>query len=207
MRSSGNLGPGAVRRTQRQGSGGATGAAPSLFAGYGKGFGVGSDEEEFAAFVRGSQRRLRRLAFLVCGDWHRAEDVVQTALARLYSRWPTIRRDEGPDRYANRAVVNAAIDDRRRPWQREQATEQLPDTAERIEDGLTLALVEALAKLPARQRAVVVLRYIEDVDVDTTADLLGITTGTVKSQAAKGLAGMRVLLAGGTVTAGTDATS
>lgn len=165
---------------------------------------MGSDEEEFAAFVRGSQRRLRRLAFLVCGDWHRAEDVVQTALARLYSRWSTIRRDEGPERYANRAVVNAAIDDRRRPWQREQATEALPDSTERIEDGLTLALVEALAKLPPRQRAVVVLRYIEDVDVETTADLLGISTGTVKSQAAKGPAGMRVLLVGDTARAGSD---
>lgn len=164
-----------------------------------------ADEVEFAEFVRSSQRRLRRLAYLVCGDWHRAEDVVQTAMTRLYARWPTIRRDEGPDRYAHRAVVNAAIDDRRRPWRsREAATSDLPDRAAAETDGLTLALVEALAKLPARQRAVVVLRYIEDVDVDTTAELLGISPGTVKSQSSKGLAAMRVLLATSTVTTGMD---
>lgn len=59
----------------------------------------GADEVEFAEFVRGSQRRLRRLAYLVCGDWHRAKDIVQTALTRLYARWSTIRREDGPDRY------------------------------------------------------------------------------------------------------------
>ena len=118
-------------------------------------------DAEFAEFGRESQRRLRRLAFLVCGDWHRAEDVVQTALARLYSRWSVIRREEGPDRYAHRAVVNAAIDDRRRPWRRrEQATEVLPEIAQHVDDDLTASLVEALAGLPTRQRAVVVLRYI-----------------------------------------------
>jgi RNA polymerase sigma-70 factor (sigma-E family) len=164
-----------------------------------------ADEAEFAEFVRGSQRRLRRLAFLVCGDWHRAEDIVQTALTRLYSRWSTIRRDDGPDRYAHRAVVNAAIDDRRRPWRhREESRADLPEAAGRVEDGLTLALVDALAQLPARQRAVVVLRYIEDADVESTAALLGISPGTVKSQAAKGLTSMRALLAQGALPTRTD---
>ena len=154
------------------------------------------DEEEFAAFVRASRRRLWRLAYLVCGDWHRAEDVVQTALTRLYSRWSTIRRDEGPDRYANRAVVNAAIDDRRRPWQRrEHSTHALPELVAPEDDGLTFALAQALSQLPPRQRAVVVLRYIEDLDSETTAELLGISAGTVRSQAAKGVATLRVLLA------------
>jgi RNA polymerase sigma-70 factor (sigma-E family) len=164
-----------------------------------------ADELEFAEFVRVSQRRLRRLAYLVCGDWHRAEDIVQTALTRLYSRWSTIRREDGPDRYAHRAVVNAAIDERRRPFRaREETRGELPDVATRVEDGLTLALVEALAQLPVGQRAVVVLRYIEDVDVDTTAALLGISPGTVKSQASKGLTSMRALLGKSAVTSGTD---
>src|SRR4051812_5747890 len=89
-----------------------------------------ADEGEVAEFVRNSQRRLRRLAFLVCGDWHRAEDIVQTALTRLYARWSTIRREDGPDRYAHRAVVNAAIDDRRRPWRhREESHADVPDRA------------------------------------------------------------------------------
>ncbi|MGQ0630373.1 MAG: SigE family RNA polymerase sigma factor [Sporichthyaceae bacterium] len=166
--------------------------------------GVGSgDEEEFATFVRASQRRLRRVAYLVCGDWHRAEDIVQTALAQVYARWSRINREDGPQRYAHRAVVNAAIDDRRRPWRREHAAERLPERGTPDTDGLTLEVVAALSGLPARQRAVVVLRYIEDLDVEATAALLGITTGTVKSQSAKGLAGMRSLLNGATVGAGT----
>jgi RNA polymerase sigma-70 factor (sigma-E family) len=156
--------------------------------------GLQPHDEEFAAFVHATRRRLCRLAYLVCGDRDRAEDVVQNALAQVYARWSTIRRDEGPDRYVHRAVVNAAIDERRRPWRREQAVEWLPDRAAPMEDGLTLQVVEALSALPPRQRAVVVLRYVEDLDVEHTADLLGISTGTVKSQAAKGLEAMRGLL-------------
>lgn len=157
-----------------------------------------SAEQEFAAYVLSAQRGLRRVAYLVCGDWHRSEDVVQTALAQVYARWGTIRRGEGPARYGHRAVVNAAIDERRRPWRREHPTEHLPERAAPSDDGITQALVEALAALPTRRRVVVVLRYVEDLDVEATAQLLGISTGTVKSQAAKGLATMRVLLAGAT---------
>jgi RNA polymerase sigma-70 factor (sigma-E family) len=131
---------------------------------------------------------------LVCGDRDRAEDVVQTALAQVYARWSNIRRDEGPHKYVHRAVVNAAIDERRRPWRREQVAERLPDLPAPVEDGLTLRVIEALSALPPRQRAVVVLRYVEDLDVEATADLLGISTGTVKSQAAKGLEALRGLL-------------
>lgn len=120
-----------------------------------------AEEVEFTEFVRDSQLRLCRVAFWVCGDWHRAEDIVQIALTRLYSRWSTIRREDGPDRYAHRVVVNAAIDDRRRPsrW-REHATDELPEvvTGAPVPDGIAATLAEALATLPARQRAVVVLR-------------------------------------------------
>jgi RNA polymerase sigma-70 factor (sigma-E family) len=158
---------------------------------------VGQQHEhdaEFAAFVHATRRRLCALAYLVCGDRDRAEDVVQTALAQVYARWSNIRRDEGPHKYVHRAVVNAAIDERRRPWRREQAAERLPDRAAPVEDGLTLRVIDALSALPPRQRAVVVLRYIEDLDVERTADLLGISPGTVKSQAAKGLEALRGLL-------------
>ncbi|GAA0616179.1 SigE family RNA polymerase sigma factor [Sporichthya brevicatena] len=154
-------------------------------------------EAEFAAFVLSTQRRLRRVAYLVCGDWHRAEDIVQTALAQVYARWDRIRREDGPEGYAHRAVVNAAIDERRRPWRRERATDALPDrAAPPDDDGITPAVLAALATLPRRQRAVVVLRYVEDLDVEQTAALLGISTGTVKSQAAKGLASLRAHLSG-----------
>ena len=154
-------------------------------------------DHEFAAFVLSAQRRLRRVAYLVCGDWHRAEDIVQTAMAQVYARWDRIRREDGPEGYAHRAVVNAAIDERRRPWRRERTTDVLPERATPPEDdGITPAVVEALATLPRRQRAVVVLRYVEDLDVEQTAALLGISPGTVKSQASKGLASLRAHLNG-----------
>lgn len=158
---------------------------------------MGSDHDaEFAAFVLSTQRRLRRVAYLVCGDWHRAEDIVQTALAQVYARWDRIRPEEGPEGYAHRAVVNAAIDERRRPWRRERVTDVLPERVAPADDGITPAVLEALAALPRRQRAVVVLRYVEDLDVERTAALLGISPGTVKSQASKGLASLRAHLNG-----------
>jgi RNA polymerase sigma-70 factor (sigma-E family) len=156
------------------------------------------DGEQFASFVAASQARLHRTAYLICGDWHRAEDVVQNALAGVYARWPRLCLGDGPDAYAHRCVVNAAIDERRRPWRRRELTgDQLPDRAAPHDDGLTLELLAALSRLPSRQRAVVVLRYVEDLDVEATAALLGISTGTVKSQAAKGLALLRELLGNG----------
>lgn len=84
----------------------------------------------------------------------------------------------------------------RRPWRRERATEVLPERAAPIDDGITPAAPEAVAALPRRQRAVVVLRYVEDLDVERTAALLGISPGTVKSQASKGLASLRAHLNG-----------
>jgi DNA-directed RNA polymerase specialized sigma24 family protein len=97
----------------------------------------------------------------------------------------------------HRAVVNTAVDERRRPWRREQAAGYLPDRSAPPDDGLTVEVLGALARLPRRQRAVVVLRYVEDLDVEATAALLGISGGTVKSQAAKGLAALREVLTDG----------
>jgi RNA polymerase sigma-70 factor (sigma-E family) len=152
-------------------------------------------DAEFTAFVAQAQKRLRRVAYLVCGDVHLADDAVQSALARVYARWRHIERSEGAYSYARRAVVHAAIAEGRRPWRREHPTEQLPDRpAAPQPDGLTTAIAEALGALPARRRAVVVLRHVEDLDVESTAALLGISAGTVKSQTLKGLATLRHLL-------------
>lgn len=156
-----------------------------------------TEDAEFAAFVLASQRRLRRTAHLICGDRHRAEDIVQTAFGQVYSRWTRICAVDSPHGYVHRAVVNAAIDEQRRPWRREQATAVLPERGMTTEDGLTAELVSALGALPRRQRAVVVLRYVEDLDIEATAQLLGISPGTVKSQAARGLAALRGLLTNG----------
>lgn len=154
-----------------------------------------ANEAEFEEFVAASSRSLRRTAYLMCGDWHRAEDIVQTAFVRLYLKWDDIQHAEGPGPYARRAVVNAAIDESRRPWRREQAVAEAPELASRQDHAVAAAdrdeITQALAALPAKQRAVVILRYAEDYDVDTTADLLGISAGTVKSQASRGLAALR----------------
>jgi RNA polymerase sigma-70 factor (sigma-E family) len=159
---------------------------------------VAPDEHaEFVAFVLSAQPRLRRTAYLICGDWHRAEDIVQTALAAMHSRWTRLSSGEGPGGYVHRAVVNAAIDERRRPWRRECPVDFVPERATPPTDGLTVEVIEALTTLPLRQRAVVVLRYVEDLDVDATARLLDISPGTVKSQSAKGLAALRDLLSNG----------
>jgi RNA polymerase sigma-70 factor (sigma-E family) len=156
-----------------------------------------AEHAEFSAFVLAAQPRLRRTAYLICHDWHHAEDIVQTALVQTHSRWDRLSTGQGPDGYVHRAVVNAAIDERRRPWRRECVTDRLPDRASPPDDGLTVEVIAALSALPRRQRAVVVLRYVEDLDVEATAHLLGISPGTVKSQSAKGLAVMRDLLTDG----------
>lgn len=156
-------------------------------------------DEEFTSFVSSSYRSLRRTAYLMVGDWHLAEDVVQTALIGMYAGWSRIERSYGPGPYARRAVVNAAISERRRPHRRESVVEALADRVDRggpVDQGIDERLVAALRALPPRQRAVVVLRYVEDLDVVRTANLLGVSEGTVKSQASRGLATLRERLAG-----------
>ncbi|MGQ0847054.1 MAG: SigE family RNA polymerase sigma factor [Sporichthyaceae bacterium] len=155
-------------------------------------------DAEFSAFVAGHERGLRRTAWLACGDVHRADDVVQTVLTRLYLRWSRLDRREDLLSYARRAVLNAALDERRRPYRRrEVTTAELPDVPAGTFEGHAedqLALLAAIATLPPGQRSVVVLRFAEGLDVEETARVLGIATGTVKSQSAKGLAALRARL-------------
>lgn len=157
------------------------------------------DEREFVEFVGGSARSFRRTAFLLTGDWHRAEDVVQVAMVKLYVAWPRLTRSGAFGAYARRAVVTCAIDDGRRPWRRERPVESADtgqanrrDETRDLDD--RLVVVAALASLPPRQRAAVVLRYYDDLSVDETARVLGCTSGTVKSQTARGLDALRVRL-------------
>ncbi|MER5266612.1 SigE family RNA polymerase sigma factor [Actinosynnema sp. NPDC002837] len=151
-------------------------------------------DREFDEYVDARALVMRRTAYLLCGDWHRAEDLVQTALTKLYVAWPRVRRDASPDAYARKVLVRAAIDDSRRAFRRrETVVDAVPDTpvAGAPSD---IDVRRALASLPVGQRTVVVLRYWEDLSVTETARLLGRTEGTVKSQAAKGLAALRDLL-------------
>lgn len=153
--------------------------------------------EEFTAYVAACAPRLRRTAFLLCGDWQRAEDEVQTALVKLYLSWDQVRARQSLDRFVRTTLVRGLIDERRRPWRREQSRAAIPDRAAAesmtVED--QLAVRAALAQVPPRQRAVLVLRFYDDCDVAETARVIGCSEGTVKSQTARGLARLRELLA------------
>ncbi|CAM3704159.1 SigE family RNA polymerase sigma factor [Kibdelosporangium persicum] len=151
-------------------------------------------DREFGEYVDARALVMRRTAYLLCGDWHRAEDIVQTALTKLYVAWPRVRRDGTVDAYARKVLVRCAIDEGRRGFlRREGAVADVPDVPV-SSAAPDLDVRRALAALPLGQRTVVVLRYWEDLSVAEVARLLGRTEGTVKSQAAKGLAALRTLL-------------
>jgi len=157
-----------------------------------------SYEAEFAELVAAKGAALRRTAYLMCGDWHLAEDLVQGVFVKIHLHWRRIRRQESFDAYLRATLFHAYLDTRRAKWRRETPAEYLPDLpapgTEPSDD--RDVLVAALRRIPPRQRAVLVLRYWEDLSVEETAGLLGCAAGTVKSQASKGLAALRPLLAG-----------
>lgn len=158
--------------------------------------------DEFVAYVDARRSYLRRVAYLVCGDWHAAEDLVQTALIKLYAAWPRIHTEGAEDAYVRRIIVRAHLDERRRPWRRERIGLDGVDAAEPVslsyEDND--ALITALKALPQRQRATVVLRYWVGLSVEETADDLGCSAGTVKSQTSRAMAGLRTSLSSDDVT-------
>jgi RNA polymerase sigma-70 factor (sigma-E family) len=152
-------------------------------------------DREFTEFVMRRRAALVRVAaLLVSGDLARAEDVVQTALTRLYVAWPRVRPDT-VDAYARRCVVNAVTDDRRSLFRRrEQVHAQLPDVAAvEAQHGDEKMLLALLATLPARMRAAVVLRYVEGLSVAEAADAMRCSEGNVKSQSARGLERLRAV--------------
>jgi RNA polymerase sigma-70 factor (sigma-E family) len=154
-------------------------------------------EDRDGAFTEWAQRtaqQLRGTAYLLCGDWHTADDVVQDALVRVYERWHRIR-PEAATSYARRVVATSAVDRSRKPWRREVPSDVLPDRPSGPhDDGPDYDVVSALAELPSRQRAVLVLRFFDDLSVDDTARVLGITPGTVKSSTSRGLDRLRELM-------------
>ncbi|MBL7492112.1 SigE family RNA polymerase sigma factor [Frankia sp. AgB1.9] len=164
-----------------------------------------SDAAEFAEFVAEHGDGLLRFARSLTGDRHRAEDLVQSALARTYARWPSVRRRD-PLAYVRRAVVNGRISG----WRRRSSTDVLgavPDlpAPDRPDDDVVerLRMRAALAALPTRQRAVLVLRYLLDVPDGEIAAALGTSEATVRSQAHRGLAKLRARLGEAAAPAGT----
>jgi RNA polymerase sigma-70 factor (sigma-E family) len=158
-------------------------------------------DREFAEFAQTRSTALRRTAFLLCGDWQRAEDLVQTALVKLYVSWHRVNRDGNVDAYVRTILTRTAIDEFRRAHRRrEHLTDEPPEVPARQADAENVVDVRrVLDQLPSGQRAVLVLRYWEDLSITETASTLRVSEGTVKSQTAKALASMRRLLGPGTI--------
>lgn len=160
----------------------------------------GTDNDAYTAYVTARAAALRRIAYLLCGDWHHAEDLVQAAIIKLYVHWRRASRAENLDAYTRQILLRTWLDERRLGWfKRVRAAGAATDVPDRpapdSDPVLQLALRQALRHLPPRQRATVVLRFWEDLSVAETARLLRCSEGTVKSQTAQGLAALRRMLA------------
>jgi RNA polymerase sigma-70 factor (sigma-E family) len=154
------------------------------------------DEQEFAEFFVARRDAVRRSAYLLCGDWHRADDLAQTAFVALHRHWRRVRDKGALDAYLRRTLVHAVIDESRRPWRRERFTDVVPERPSATPDvgdsvAVRTALLAGLRKVPPRQRAVLVLRFLDGLDVAGVAEVLGCSEGTVKSQTSRGLAALR----------------
>ncbi|MEV6526004.1 SigE family RNA polymerase sigma factor [Longispora sp. NPDC051575] len=155
------------------------------------------NEQDFREFVAARSPALLRTAYLLVGDWHRAEDLLQTALTRTYLAWRRLGEIEAVEPYTRKVLVNTATSWWRRRWHGERPTEVLPEAAG--PDGADAllardALWQQVRLLPTRQRAVLVLRYYEDQTEAETARLLGVSVGTVKSQTSRALGTLRTRL-------------
>jgi RNA polymerase sigma-70 factor (sigma-E family) len=155
-------------------------------------------EAAFVAFVHRRAQHHLRAAVLLTGNWHTAEDLVQTCLSRLYQIWPQLDPAVDPDAYLRRMLINTHRSWWRARWRREVPVTTIPDRAEET-DGLVsharAAVVrQALGALPARQRAVLVLRFYEDLPITEVAELLGCSPGAVKTHTHRGIRKLRQLL-------------
>jgi RNA polymerase sigma-70 factor (sigma-E family) len=151
-------------------------------------------DEEFSSYMAARQPALLRTAYLLTGDRASAEDLVQTALAKLYLSWDKVRSRESLDGYVRRIIVNEHNSLWRRAWKRrEHSTDEVPEVpvTHAYDDGRGEALWEFVRTLPPKQRSVIVLRYYEDLSEAETAAVLGISVGTVKSQSSRALSALR----------------
>ena len=166
-----------------------------------------SEPDGFREFVEARSNALLRAGWLLTGDWPSAEDLVQTALAAAWPRWDSLIRQDAPELYVRKIMVNTFLRWRQRRWTGEVATGRLPEM-QAYGDAFAQvdarqALIAALDRLPSRQRAVVVLRYFADQTEAQTATVMGCSVGAVKSHAARAMArlreapGLNELLAGG----------
>lgn len=163
----------------------------------------GDDEQRrrFSEYAAARRDTVRRTAYVMCGDWHWADDLTQTAFIRLAAGWHRIRDERAVDAYLRTCLVRAYLAETRRVWRRrERPVEQFPEAAHAGADHDDEAVVrrvvfaEALGRLAPRQRVTLVCRFYQGLDVAETAAALGCSEGTVKSQTARGLAALRRVL-------------
>jgi RNA polymerase sigma-70 factor (sigma-E family) len=153
-------------------------------------------DDEFSQYVAARLGQFRRLAFLLCQDWHRADDLVQATITRLYVHWARASALDHTDAYARTILVREFVGEQRSGWARRVRLHAVtPDRPGEVADAdAVLDVRAALAAIPPRQRATLVLRFYCDLSVEQTAELLGCSAGTVKSQTAKGIAALRARL-------------
>jgi RNA polymerase sigma-70 factor (sigma-E family) len=161
---------------------------------------VVTGEADFVTFAGASTRRLRSTAFGMCRDWHLAQDLTQVTLAKLYVGWGRVSQADNVEAYAHTTLLRTYLDHRRRRSSTEHTVavpvEVLAGVAQQRDTAdLRLTMRDALARLPARDRAILVLRFWEDHSVERVAELLGVPVGVVKSQTRRSLAKLRELLA------------
>ena len=153
-------------------------------------------EREYVEYVAARLPSLRRLAYSLCGDEYQADDLVQEAITKLYLSWAKSSRAESLDAYVRVILVRVFLDSQRKGWWRVRLTGTAPDVRRTVDQSVEERdeLHTALAKVPPRQRAVLVLRYLHDLPVESVAEVLGCSAGTVKSQTSHGLKALRRLL-------------
>ena len=153
-------------------------------------------EREYIDFVTAQLPALKRLAFMLCGDDQRADDLVQESLTKLYVSWENAREARNLEGYVRKVLIHRYIDETRRPWYRVRLFASLPDVRPAVDSGSEdrTVLRTALASLPPGQRAVLVLRFLCDMSVTDVSELLGHSEGTVRSQTSHGLVKLRRLL-------------
>jgi RNA polymerase sigma-70 factor (sigma-E family) len=153
-----------------------------------------SEETAYREYVTSRMEVMRRTAYLLCRDWHTADDLVSITIAKLYRHWARVGDAVSLDAYVRKVLLRTWLDEKRRPWhRREQPTDELPEVAT-VDEFVVVSraqLLDLLEGLPPRRRAAVVLRLYLDLSVEETAEILGCSVGTVKSQTARGLDTLR----------------
>ncbi|MGI5245350.1 SigE family RNA polymerase sigma factor [Dactylosporangium sp. CA-139066] len=161
--------------------------------------GAESTQAAYVAYVSARLPALHRAAYLLCaGDSHRADDIVQNTITKLYQHWKRVSRTENIDAYVHRMLVHAVIDEKRAAWSRVSlfaAAADVPAAEPHTDVDERDRLVAALRQLPPRQRAVLVMRFLLDRPIEEVAEALNCSIGTVKSQSSRGIEALRGLLA------------